>query len=783
MKTDVLVIGAGLAGLACALGSGDASVILVNDTQPADDVASAWAQGGLAAALGADDSPALHASDTLAAAGGIADAPTVLNLTADAPAAIALLERFGVPFDRREDGSLALGLEAAHSRRRIVHAADHTGAAVVRSLLDAVAARPSISLLTGLRSIELLAARDGRITGAAFIDRSGAVVRIDAGAVVLACGGYGGLFARTTTPPATLGAGLAMAGRAGATLADLEFVQFHPTALAAAADPLALVSEAVRGEGAVLVDDFGERFVDELAARDIVARAIFALEERGGRAFLDARNALGQRFAARFPTIARRCAAIGIDPAIDPIPVTPAAHYTIGGIATDANGRTDLPGLWACGEVAATGLHGANRLASNSLMEALIFGTRAARDIAGEAPARRAPAVRALHSASVALVDDLPGALAAAAARDERLRRCRPRCGRAAAGSGLLRAVRALAGLCRSAPARRGRRRARRRCCCARAARKPRLALPARFQRCRRPSRFADVRHRCARRDRDDVVIDFALDDFLRAALREDLGRAGDLTTDAIVPANRRGSAAIVAREAGSISGLAAAARVFALLDPAVVIEAFVADGSQVAAGTRLATVNGALRTILTGERTALNVLGRLCGVATATRRYVALVAGTKAVIVDTRKTTPGMRALEKAAVRHGGGKNHRFGLDDAILIKDNHVAVAGGVVPAIEAARAAAGHLVTIEVEVDALDQLDAALGAGAHIVLLDNFAPALLAEAVRRTAGRALLEASGGVNASTVRAIAESGVDLISIGALTHSTVSLDVALDVDP
>jgi nicotinate-nucleotide pyrophosphorylase (carboxylating) len=278
-------------------------------------------------------------------------------------------------------------------------------------------------------------------------------------------------------------------------------------------------------------------------------------------------------------------------------------------------------------------------------------------------------------------------------------------------------------------------------------------------------------------------VIDFALDDFLRAALREDLGRAGDLTTDAIVPAGRQGSAAIVAREAGSISGLAAAARVFVLLDPAVVVEAFVADGAEVAAGTRLATVNGALRTILTGERTALNILGRLCGVATATRRYVALVAGTNAVIVDTRKTTPGMRALEKAAVRHGGGKNHRFGLDDAMLIKDNHVAVAGGVIPAIEAARAAAGHLVMIEIEVDALDQLDAVLGSGAHIVLLDNFAPAALAEAVRRTAGRALLEASGGVNAATVRAIAESGVDLISIGALTHSVASLDVALDVDP
>ncbi len=278
-------------------------------------------------------------------------------------------------------------------------------------------------------------------------------------------------------------------------------------------------------------------------------------------------------------------------------------------------------------------------------------------------------------------------------------------------------------------------------------------------------------------------MIDFALDDFLRAALREDLGRAGDLTTDAIVAPQQRGSAAVVAREAGSISGLSAAARAFALLDPSISVELLVADGAVVAANTRLATVSGALRTILTGERTALNVLGRLSGVATATRRYVAFVAGTKAVIVDTRKTTPGMRALEKAAVRHGGGKNHRFGLDDAILIKDNHVAIAGGIGPAIAAARAVAGHLVTIEIEVDSLDQLDAALGAGAHIVLLDNFTPEALAQAVARTNGRALLEASGGVNAATVRAIAESGVDLISIGALTHSVASLDVALDIDP
>jgi L-aspartate oxidase len=214
MDADVLVIGAGLAGLACALACDDAgSVLIVNDTQPASDVASAWAQGGLAAALGTDDAPALHVADTIAAAGGIADDAIVRDLAAEAPAAIALLERFGVPFDRAADGSLALGLEAAHSRRRIVHAADHTGASIVRRLLDAVAARTNIRLITGLRAIDLVGIADGAIAGADFVDAVGGCRRIMAGAVVLASGGYGGLFAKTTTPGATLGAGIALAAR------------------------------------------------------------------------------------------------------------------------------------------------------------------------------------------------------------------------------------------------------------------------------------------------------------------------------------------------------------------------------------------------------------------------------------------------------------------------------------------------------------------------------------------------------------------------------------------
>ncbi|MDB5043028.1 MAG: nadC, partial [Candidatus Eremiobacteraeota bacterium] len=277
-------------------------------------------------------------------------------------------------------------------------------------------------------------------------------------------------------------------------------------------------------------------------------------------------------------------------------------------------------------------------------------------------------------------------------------------------------------------------------------------------------------------------MIALLVDDLARAALLEDLGRAGDLTTDAIVPADARGEARIVAREAGVVSGVFVVERVFAVLDPQVTVRVAVADGGRVEPGTVVATIAGPLRSILTGERTALNLISRLSGIATATSRLVEAVAGTRATIVDTRKTTPGLRALEKAAVRDGGGSNHRFGLDDAILIKDNHVAIAGGITAAIEAARRRAGHLVKIEIEVDTLAQLDEALAARADIVLLDNFTPEQLREAVARTAGRALLEASGRIDVATVRAVAETGVDLISSGALTHSVRILDLGLDID-
>lgn len=267
----------------------------------------------------------------------------------------------------------------------------------------------------------------------------------------------------------------------------------------------------------------------------------------------------------------------------------------------------------------------------------------------------------------------------------------------------------------------------------------------------------------------------------VRAALAEDLGRAGDITTDSIIPADAVATARIAARKDGRVAGLDAALIAFRLLDPGMSVTVERADGDDVAPGGTIATLTGKARALLTAERTALNLMGRLSGIATATRALVREVEGTNARIVCTRKTTPGLRVLEKHAVKLGGGFNHRFGLDDAVLIKDNHIAVAGGVRPAVERVRAAIGHMVKVEVEVDTLDQLDELLGLPVDVVLLDNMDPDTLRRAVRMVDGRLLTEASGNVTLATVRAIAETGVDMISCGWLTHSAPNLDLGLDM--
>jgi nicotinate-nucleotide pyrophosphorylase (carboxylating) len=270
------------------------------------------------------------------------------------------------------------------------------------------------------------------------------------------------------------------------------------------------------------------------------------------------------------------------------------------------------------------------------------------------------------------------------------------------------------------------------------------------------------------------------LEPLVRAALLEDLGRAGDITTDAIVPAGQQASVVLAARQPGVVAGLDLAALAFRLIDPSIEMKVAMPDGSRLVAGDVIASLSGPARGLLTAERVALNFLCHLSGIATATAGIVEAVRGHKASIVCTRKTTPGLRALEKYAVRTGGGSNHRFGLDDAVLIKDNHIAIAGGVKQALERAKANVGHLVKIEIEVDTLGQLDEVLALGVDAVLLDNMSPDMLTEAVRMVGGRAITEASGRVNPATAPAIAASGVDLISVGWLTHSAPILDIGLD---
>jgi L-aspartate oxidase len=387
-----LVLGGGIAGLFTALKLAPMPVTVLTGARAGAAGSSAWAQGGIAAAMAPDDDWRAHAADTIAAGAGLCDPAIVEMVARNAPARIADLLAYGAPFDRKADGSIALGREAAHSRARIVHVkGDRAGAEISATLAARAAATPSIRLLEGFHAVELAVA-DGRVIGLFARTGSGAgarLVLLRARAVILATGGLGALYAVTTNPLESRGEGLGMAARAGALIADPEFVQFHPTAIDIGRDPAPLATEALRGEGATLIDEQGCRFMTavhadaELAPRDIVARAIHRQIAGGHRVYLDCRDAVGAAFADRFPTVFATCRSAGIDPAVQPIPVAPAAHYHMGGIASDAQGRTSLEGLWAVGECAATGLHGANRLASNSLLEGLVFGARVAEDVRG----------------------------------------------------------------------------------------------------------------------------------------------------------------------------------------------------------------------------------------------------------------------------------------------------------------------------------------------------------------------------------------------------------------
>jgi len=398
-----VIVGTGIAGLwtAWRLASEGISAVLVTKETLVDS-ASSWAQGGIAVALGPGDSPGQHAADTLAASDGLADPEAVRILTNEGPDRIYELLALGAVFDRGPDGRLGLALEAAHTRARIIHAGgDRTGAALISCLAQVIREHPEIELLEHTEVASLLVQK-GHIVGVTLLPQNGASIGLMASAVVLATGGVGQLYAVTTNPRVATADGWALAHRAGAQLRDIEFLQFHPTALKMPGlNPAPLISEAVRGAGAILLNNAGHRFAldfdprGELAPRDIVARAVAAADLSGG-AWLDARGL--KDFHARFPGITAMLGRHELDPTRDLLPVAPALHYAMGGIQTDLEGRTTKPGLWAVGEVARTGVHGANRLASNSLLEGLVFADRAGRSLARKLRAKDGAGAPSSHS-------------------------------------------------------------------------------------------------------------------------------------------------------------------------------------------------------------------------------------------------------------------------------------------------------------------------------------------------------------------------------------------------
>lgn len=453
IETDrVIIVGAGLGGLYAALNLAPRPVLMISPEALGQGASSAWAQGGIAAAMAAADSPAAHAADTVTAGAGTVDAAVAASVTAEARAHILDLTALGTPFDRDAEGGYVLSREAAHGMARVVRVqGDQAGREIMASLIAEVRRTPSIQVAEGLLALALETTA-GRVTGVQVraADGDSGHVLLRGPAVLLAGGGSGGLYALTTNPPRIRGQIIGMAARAGAVIADAEFVQFHPTAIDCGADPAPLATEALRGIGATLINAEGRRFMlglhpdAELAPRDIVARAIFAETQAGRRPMLDARRV--PDLAGHFPAVHQACAAAGIDPQTQPIPVAAAAHYHMGGIAVSASGRASLPGLWACGEASATGLHGANRLASNGLLEALVYARRAARDIADELGPKPAGAA----AAPVPKIA-LPPAQAAPPAPESLTRRLRQlmteEVGVLRDGAGLTRALRGIARL------------------------------------------------------------------------------------------------------------------------------------------------------------------------------------------------------------------------------------------------------------------------------------------------------------------------------------------------
>ena len=777
---DVVIVGCGAAGLYTALNL-DPSITCVMLNKAGSQLCnSVYAQGGIATVIepNIQDDPKRHFEDTIIAGAGLCDEDAVAVLVDEAWENIEQLIADKVPFDMH-DGDLLLTREGGHSRNRILHCGgDATGLHLTNRLYELALQHKNIRICNNMFLTDIVTDEDGAVSGALGLGENGKPFYFASSKIVIASGGIGRVYQNSTNAICATGDGIAAARRAGAELKDMEFVQFHPTALVYPNDQgrYFLISEALRGEGAILKNRHGEPFMQgvhplaDLAPRDIVARAIVMEMKRSGseNVYLDITSKPRDFLMGRFPTILRECASHGIDISKDWIPVMPVQHYFMGGIKTDADAKTNVLGLYACGEAACTGVHGANRLASNSLLECIVFARRCAAHINNSQLRRPCPQaitaspeppdtgmdfeqysneIRSLMTQKCGIIRNKTELTQACSRISEIFEKL---------DSMDLNNIKGIEAYNQSIVA----------LCILLAAIQRKKSVGAHY---RSDENTLGV---------DKMLNNFNLDDMVLRALNEDLGN-GDITTLSTVDEKKRAQGNFIAKESGIVCGLMVVSRVFALLDAAIVFDCLVSDGDKVKPGDIIAKISGPARSILSGERVALNFLQRLCGIATRTHEAVEQVSGTKAVIVDTRKTTPGLRYIEKYAVRVGGGRNHRFNLSDGILIKDNHIHAAGGIRQAVTQARNAAPHTLKIEVEVESFSQIEEALESGADIIMLDNMSISDMAKAVRMIDGKALVEASGNMGEKDLCSIAKTGVDLISIGALTHTIKAMDISL----
>lgn len=701
LQTDVVIVGTGVAGLFCALNIDKNKNVTMVTKSAADRSDSYLAQGGICVLKDPSDFESYY-QDTMRAGHYENNGCAVKEMIDRSPEVIGDIIEYGVEFHKSQDGKLLYTKEGAHSQPRILFHEDITGKEITTKLLAAVKTKPNIRIVENFKMIDILVDKN-RCCGIVGVDEDQTRTAIYAADTVFACGGVGGLYENSTNFRHITGDAVAIAINRGIQVQNVSYVQIHPTTLYSQKEGRRfLISESVRGEGALLYNKAGERFVNELLPRDLLTKEIHKQmrQDQTPCVWLDMRPIGEKDIREHFPNIYNHCLQEGYDPLKERIPVVPAQHYFMGGIKANLNAQTTMPHLFAVGETACNGVHGKNRLASNSLLESLVFSKRAAKVINADAERPPMPEPNESDYADLNALKELYRTL---------------------------------------------------------------------------------VRNEIEGKNKnmsDPITMTLNEDNLILQALREDITQE-DVTTNAVIKKNIKGTAQLLCKQDGIIAGLDVFKRVFELLDKDTQVTLKFQDGQHVQKGDLLATVTGDMRVILSGERTALNYLQRMSGIATYTNSVASLLKDTKTKLLDTRKTTPNMRVFEKYAVRVGGGSNHRYNLSDGVLLKDNHIGAAGGVKQAIQAAKDYAPFVRKIEVETETLDMVQEALDAGADIIMLDNMSPETVCEAVKLINGRAQTEVSGNITKENIAFYLALGIDFISSGALTHSAPILDVSL----